>query len=154
MATPPTSISDKVRQGFTILELLIAIAIISIIAIVAWTLYQNYMIKSRVSELIATAAPVQLAVAEFVQTQCPSGSSLATCISSTNLNNTYAPPPHQGNIKTFSINPGGMIAVTGNDEAENIVITFTPRLETDGSVTWVCHSSPEASKKYAPSTCQ
>jgi len=147
------SFSNKV-YGFTLIEILVAIAIIGILFAVAWPAYQNYTIQSRVSDLLSAAAPAQIAVTEFAQTQCNPTTPLGTCLSATNVNGTYTPLSPQGDIKAFSINPGGIISITGTEHVGNIVITLTPSLDTDGTIHWTCRSNPLEAKKYAPSNCQ
>jgi len=59
----------KVQKGFTLIELMIVIAILGILAAIAIPAYQDYAVRARISEGISMAAPAKLAVSEFHQSE-------------------------------------------------------------------------------------
>ena len=59
----------RVQKGFTLIELMIVIAILGILAAIAIPAYQDYAVRARISEAIAMAAPVKLAVSEYHQSE-------------------------------------------------------------------------------------
>ena len=59
----------RAQQGFTLIELMIVVAIIGILAAIALPAYQDYTARAQVTEAIAATSPIRLGVSEFVQTQ-------------------------------------------------------------------------------------
>ena len=71
---------QKVQKGFTLIELMIVVAIIGVLAAVALPAYSDYTIRARVSEVILAASSCRTDVTEFVQTnQALPGATEANC---------------------------------------------------------------------------
>ncbi|MDM0121761.1 pilin [Variovorax arabinosiphilus] len=142
------SIARNVQKGFTLIELMIVVAIIGILAAVALPAYQDYMGRARVSEIMLAASSARTAVSE----------------AAANLNKL--PPDASVSVQTQTSDyvasvgyAGGVITATSSDSsklpatARSKTITLTGHYNgTTGQVTWVCNGSIPA--KFRPSSCQ
>jgi type IV pilus assembly protein PilA len=126
----------KAQAGFTLIELMIVVAIIGILAAVAIPAYSDYTSKAKVANAMTAADPYKTAVAMCTQ----EGNDIANCNTAT----TPASFP-AGNfaatkeVKTLTVTGSGVITITLNDIGKgtaNTNVTFTPTLN-NSSVSWV-----------------
>ncbi|MDB6097184.1 MAG: prepilin-type cleavage/methylation protein [Francisellaceae bacterium] len=137
------------NDGFSLIELMIVIAIIGVLAAIAVPSYRNYVIKARVSELMGLARVAQTQVVEAYTTNGLTSSSAATAFNFTNMAN----PSNMAN--SVNVGAGGVVTVVGNNTAlglpsGTITLTFTPTF-SGNAITWACSSG---ASNYAPATCQ
>lgn len=150
-------------KGFTLIELMISIAIIGILSAIAVPTYNTYTTKARVSELITRASVAKVAVAEYVGINNITQATIATIPAATVGNNidigtcTAAPTtnnPAAGNVVQMCVVGSGAVGVKGTAATGPTQLQYTPTIQNDGTVVWACNACDATSAKYAPSGCQ
>ena len=136
----------SLQKGFTLIELMIVVAIIGILAAVALPAYQDYTVRAKVSELMLAASGQRTNISEKFQSD-PSNTACA---------GGGATIPIVGKIDSASVTDAGTINVYGStlssSVGQSVTITMTPTYSTaTGTITWSCQGTPS---KYLPATCR
>jgi len=141
----------KKQQGFTLIELMIVVAIIGILAAIAIPAYQDYTIRAQVSEGLNLAGGAKAAVSEYTMDRgsYPDDNAMAGLSAETDIKGKY--------VEQVLVTDG-VIAVTYGLDAHTVIDGMDLQLSpvtNAGSVEWIC-SSPgnEIANKHLPAACR
>ena len=140
----------KQQKGFTLIELMIVIAIIGILAAIAIPAYQDYIVRTKISEGLNMAGAAKLAVAETYDSTgvLPPANSDAGLPSATSITGSY--------VTSITVTDGVVdilynTSVGGNPTANGTTMTLTPST-SEGSMMWDCDGT--MANKYRPANCR
>ena len=138
----------KKQQGFTLIELMIVVAIIGILAAVAIPAYQDYIVRARVTEGLSLSTAGKTAVSEYFSSQgtLPTDNTSAGLATSEDISGN--------SVDKVEINNLGAIVITFSTPAiANSTLELRPSTGA-GKIVWDCMAGGNLEAKYRPSSCR
>ena len=143
---------NKTQGGFTLIELMIVVAIVGILAAIAIPQYQNYTVRAQVTEALSAAASARTAVAEY---RISNGSWPTTAQAGI----TDYTGITTGYVSSLAVGDNGVITVGFTNRGTTPItgdISFTPTVQANDAITWACApaGSGGLDAKYLPANCR
>jgi len=135
----------SIQKGFTLIELMIVVAIIGILASIALPAYQDYTIRARVSEMAVLASSMKATIGENISNNggiIGVGSCLGVTDLATDTGNT---------LSSVCTDATGVVLMTGSAATQGTTLTYTPTVNADGTVVWGCVGVPN---RFVPAECR
>lgn len=136
----------RVQQGFTLIELMIVVAIVGILAAIALPAYQDYVVRSKMSEAEAAIAACKTSVSEYTSTHAgtlPAALTDAGCSASSTQ---Y--------LASIDVTSGAITAATQNTGSKtgDCTLTLSPGTVSDATITKWTGTFGNCDSKYVPSS--
>jgi type IV pilus assembly protein PilA len=144
---------QRISAGFTLIELMIVVAIIAILAAIAIPAYQNYLIRAQISEGMILGDGAKTAVWDYYSStgKLPVDNPTAGLISAQSIVGNY--------VSNVDVASGKITVLFGSPKANRQIANPNQYLQLSptpgaGSITWTCSASATLNPEYLPSSCR
>lgn len=142
----------NVQKGFTLIELMIVVAIIAILAAIAIPQYQTYVIRSQVARVMGEAGDLKVAVEDCLNNGATTFGTPASCVNTSTSSDLISATSNGHPVASFTGTPATIVATLGqhaNTKVAGGTITWT----RTGSGSWSCQTAGNITPTYAPASC-
>ena len=132
------------QKGFTLIELMIVVAIIGILAAIALPAYQDYTTRAQVSEALSLAQGARIGVTEYWQSEGELADAADLGITPGDVTGPY--------VTGVDVEDG--VITVSYDGRETFELVLAPDLSSGASVAWQCGTAEEGNYRFVPANCR